>query len=136
MQHNLIRQLRRIMRIPLTPIVTDRIRKDQACPVEACCRYRSAHFRVPLESVFGVLVPEVKGAVAAARAEGAELRVEGDCVDGIHVCGVALVWDVVLAVAFEGKVRAGVSSVSAILRPWLHSETTGLTLHPFPPHTV
>lgn len=52
-----------------------------------------------------VLVPEVKGTVAAGGAEGAVLRVEGDGINGVDFCGVAG-GAVGLAVALEGEVFA------------------------------
>lgn len=105
MQHNLIRQPRRIMRIPLTPIIRDRIRKDTAGSVEARRTDTAAYFRIPLQPVFGVFVPEVEGSVAAGCGEGAVDRVEGDGVYGEDF-GVVSCGGVGLAVAFEGEVFA------------------------------
>ena len=53
-----------------------------------------------LQSMFGIFVPEVKGAVATGGREGAVLRVEGDCVDGVDFGHVPVV-TVVDTVAFE-----------------------------------
>lgn len=53
--------------------------------------------------MFGVLVPEMEGAVATGGAEGAVFGVEGDGVYGVDFGDVAL-GGVGLAVAFEGKV--------------------------------
>lgn len=44
--------------------------------------------------MFGIFVPEVKGAVAAGSRKGAVLRVEGYCIDGVdfsHIPVVAVV---------------------------------------------
>ena len=56
--------------------------------------------------MFGIFVPEVKGAVAAGRREGTVLRVEGDCVHGVDFGHVSVV-AVVDTVAFEGEVCTG-----------------------------
>lgn len=105
MQHDLIRRLGRIDRVPFTPIVTDRVGEDGAGAVESGGGNGAADLRVALEAVLGVLVPEVEGAVGPGGAEGAVDRVEGDCVDGVDVGDVALArWG--LAVAFEGEVGA------------------------------
>ena len=105
MQHNLIRPPRDIMRIPLTPIIANRIRKNIPLPIEARRADAAAYFGIPLEAVLGVLVPEVEGAVATRCAEGAVDRVEGDGVYGVDFCGVPG-GRVGLAVAFEGEVFA------------------------------
>ncbi len=85
MQHDLIRRLRRIERVALTPIVADGISKDGAIAVEARGGDGAADRGVAFEAVLGVLVPEVEGAVGAGGAEGAVDRVEGDGVDGVDV---------------------------------------------------
>lgn len=82
-QHNLDGVLRRVVLVPLAPIVRDRIRKDAARLVECGRDDRAADGRVALEAVFGILVPEVEGAVRAGCAEGAVGGVEGDVVDGV-----------------------------------------------------
>ena len=105
MQHNLIRILLVVERIPFTPIVAHRVRKDIPAAVKVRCRDRATHLRVPFESVLGVLVPEVEGPVRASGAEGAVLWVEGDGVDGEDVTAVAVVLRR-LAVAFEAEVVA------------------------------
>lgn len=76
MQHNLIRQLRRITLETLTPIITNRVREDIPRPRESRRADGPSHFWEPLESVFSVLVPEMEGAIAASRAEGAVDGVE------------------------------------------------------------
>lgn len=47
----------------------------------------------------------MEGSVTTGSTECAMLRVEGDCVDRVNVCDVALVGDV-LTVALEGEVGA------------------------------
>ena len=63
MQHNLIHALRRMMRIPFTPIIARSIRKNASSPVERRRRYRLTNFWETFESVLGIFVPEVKCAV-------------------------------------------------------------------------
>ena len=63
MQHDFIRQTGRIHRIPFTPIIADGIGKDTSTFIEIRAADRSPDLRVPLEAMFGVLVPEVEGAV-------------------------------------------------------------------------
>ena len=106
MQHNLINLPLPALGIALTPIITDGVGKDVAIPVEAGGADGAADFRVALEAVLGVLVPEVEGAVAAGGAEGAVDRVEGDGVYGVDVRDVARLGGG-LPVAFKGEVRAG-----------------------------
>lgn len=106
MQHDLIHRLRRIARVPFAPVITDRVRENGAGPVETGGADRAADLGVALKAVFGVLVPEVEGAVAAGGAEGTVDGVEVDGVDGVDVGDVAAGgWG--LAVAFEGEVCAG-----------------------------
>ena len=123
MQHNLCLNLRRIGRISLAPIVTHRIGENGACLVEARAGDHAPDFRVALEPVLGVLVPEVVGPVAAGSAEGAVYWMEGDGVDAVHVRHVTRVGRT-LPVAFEGKVEAarGSQLVSKIRRDINHSE--------------
>ena len=114
MQHNLVNHLRRVDSIPLAPVIANGISKYRSVAVEARRADCAADLRVSLEPVLGILVPKVEGAVAAGGAEGAVLRVEGDCVDRVDVGGVAAgVGGGGLAVAFEGEVgtkeRGGVS---------------------------
>jgi len=105
MQHNLIHRLRRIARVPLTPIIAHRIGENRAVPIESRRADGAPDLRVALEPVLGVFVPEVEGAVAAGGAEGTVDGVEGDGVDGEDVGDVAAAGDV-LPVTFEGEVGA------------------------------
>lgn len=107
MKHDLVWCLRGVCGVPLTPVVADGVRKNISVSVERSARDGSAHRRVSLQTVLGVLVPEVEGAVATRRAERTVDRVEGDGVDGVDVADIAVVrWR--LTVALETEVRAGV----------------------------
>jgi len=63
MQLNLDRLLWGIRGISFTPIIANRVCKDISILAEGSSRDGSAHLRIALETVFCVLVPEVKGAV-------------------------------------------------------------------------
>ena len=106
MQHDLDGLLRRVLRVALAPVVADGVGEDAARAVEGRGYDLAAHFRVPLQPVLGVLVPEVEGAVGARGTEGAVLRVEGDGVDAVDVALVARVGRG-LAVALEREVGSG-----------------------------
>lgn len=105
MQHDLVGRLRSIYGVAFAPVVADGIGEDVAGSVEGRGRDGPTDLRVPLESMLGVFVPEMKGAVRAGCAEGAVHRVEGDGVDAEDVghvaCGRRR-----LSVTFEGKVGA------------------------------
>lgn len=103
-QHDLGRVLGIVALVPLAPVVAHSIGEDGASLVEGRRRDASSHVRVSLEPVFGVLVPEVEGAVAAGRAEGPVLRVEGDVIDRVDIGDVPRGR---VSVAFEGEVGAG-----------------------------
>lgn len=103
MQHDLVRVSRRIVLIALAPVIANRVRKDRAVLVECRCCDAAPNFGVALETVLGVLVPEMEGSVGTGGAEGAVDRVEGDVVDGVTF------GDLVggrVAVALEGEVGA------------------------------
>lgn len=53
--------------------------------------------------MFGVLIPEVEGAITAGGAKSAMNGVEGDCVDGVDVVDVAVIGGG-LAMALEAEV--------------------------------
>ena len=57
MQHDLVRILRSIRRVALTPIVRNCVSKDAAGPVEVCARNGAANVGVSLKTVLRVLVP-------------------------------------------------------------------------------
>lgn len=105
MQHDLVGRLRGVAGVAFAPVVADGVREDGARVVEGRGRDRSAHLRIPLEAMLGILVPEVKGAVGAGCAEGAMHWVEGDGVDAVYVRHIACRRRR-LSVTFEGKVGA------------------------------
>jgi hypothetical protein len=88
----------------LAPVVTDGVGKDVSVFAEACCDDAAADLGVSLETVLGVLVPEVEGTVGASGGEGAVLWVERNGVHGVDLRDVA-VGGVLLAMALEGKVE-------------------------------
>lgn len=100
-QHDLAHALRRMLHEALAPVVAARIGKHVARAVEIRRDDGLARLRIALEAVFGVLVPEVKGAVAAGGGEGAVDGVKADGVDGVDVADVV---GEVLAMALEGEV--------------------------------
>lgn len=51
------------MRIALMPVIADRIRKDVPVTIECRGRNGSPNLRVALQTVFGVFIPEVEGAI-------------------------------------------------------------------------
>lgn len=103
MQHDLVRQSSVVVRISLAPIIRHGVCEDAARAVEVCRADGAADFGVAFQTVLGVFVPEMEGAVATGCAESSVLGVEGDGVDGVDVCDVALVGDV-LAVTLETEV--------------------------------
>lgn len=104
MQHHLVRILPCVALESLAPVVANSVRKNRARLVERRRRDAAADIGIPFQTVLGVLVPKVKGAVAACRAECAVLGVERDIVDRVDVCHAALRR---VAMALEGKVEAG-----------------------------
>lgn len=63
MHHDLIRILRIIASITLTPVITNCISEDISIFVERRCRDSAANCRIALESVFRYSVPEMERAV-------------------------------------------------------------------------
>lgn len=100
MQHDFIRVGLRVMRVALTPIVTDGVGEDISQPAEGRGRDAATDLRITLQSMLGVLVPEVKGPVGPGRAECAVDRMEADRVYGVDADVVSIGWRVV-AMAFE-----------------------------------
>ena len=95
----------RVATVALAPVVADGVGKDVAVLAETRRNDAAADLGVALETVLGVLVPEVEGTVGTGGGEGAVLGVEGDGVYGVDLCDVA-VGGVLLAVALEGEVEA------------------------------
>ena len=104
MQHDLVHQLWRVDAVSLAPIVAYGISKDGSVAVEVRRTDCAANSRISLKTVFGILVPEMEGAVTSCGAEGTMLWVERDGVYGENVGGLASRW--CLAVALEGEVEA------------------------------
>jgi hypothetical protein len=127
-QHDFVGVLGVIGSISLVPVVRDGVGKDGAVVVEVCTADAAADFGVALETVLGVLVPEVECAVAAGGAEGAVDGVEGDGVDRVDVGYVTGVGGV-LTMALEREVGAG-RGVSVC--SWTVSDEIKLTSSPFP----
>ena len=107
MQHDLVGRLRGIDGVAFAPVVADGVGEDTAGAVEGGGWDGSANLRVPLESMLGVLIPEMESAVGAGCAERAVHWVEGDGVDAVHVRYVTCRRRR-LPVTFEGKVGAKV----------------------------
>lgn len=81
MQHNFVRVIGGVGGVALVPIVRNGVGEDGAIVVEVSAADASANLGVALQTVLGVLVPEVEGAVTTGGAEGTMNRVEGDGVD-------------------------------------------------------
>ena len=90
MQHDFIRQLRRIGVEPFTPIIADRIRENASRAIERGRADRAPYLGIPLQPILGILVPEMERAVAPRGREGALHGMEVDRVDRIHVADIAL----------------------------------------------
>lgn len=76
MHHDLIGVLGRVLRVALAPVVADGVGEDGTSVVEASGGDGATGGGVALETVLGILVPEVERAVRASCAEGAVDRVE------------------------------------------------------------
>ena len=107
MQHDLVSSLLSVGGVAFAPVVADGVSEDVSSAVEAGSRDRTTNSRVTLETVLGVLVPEVESAVGASGAEGTVDRVESDRVDGENIADVTLGGGS-LTVALEREVRGRV----------------------------
>lgn len=85
MQHHLDGVVLRVVLETLAPVVANGVGKDASRLVERRGRDAATHVGVALETVLGILVPEVERAVRSRRAKGAVNRVERNVVDGVHV---------------------------------------------------
>ena len=103
MQHNLVGGLRGVGGVALAPVVADSVGEDASGAVESSRGDGAADGRIALQTVLGVLVPEVEGTVATGGAEGTVDGVERDGVDRVDVTDVAI-GGRGLAVALEGEV--------------------------------
>lgn len=104
MHHDFIQSLGSVSAVSLAPIVADGISKNVSIPVERRRGDGSSNERVALETVLGVLIPEVERAVAAGGAERAVLRVEGNRVQCEDVADITI-GARCLAMAFEAEIR-------------------------------
>jgi hypothetical protein len=87
--HNLIWVLWSIRGIPLAPIVTHRIRENGTVAVEGRRGNGRAGGGVALETVLGVLVPEMECSIGTSGTEGAVDWMEGNGVHRVAVCDIA-----------------------------------------------
>lgn len=108
LDHKLLRWRRR--GIPLAPVVAHRICEDVAILIECGGGDGPTNVWVAFEAVFGILIPEMEGAIGSSGRESAVLRVEGDGVNGVDA-GDVTVGGVLLAVTLEGEVEAKGKSV-------------------------
>ena len=89
-QHDLVGVVCPVALVTLAPIVAHRVSEDVASPAEVCRSDATSHVRVALQSVLGVLVPEVECAIGTCGGECTMDRVERDGVDRENVRGVAI----------------------------------------------
>ena len=76
MEHDLVWQLRIVMRVPLAPVIADSICENIAAPVEVGRADGATNLGVAFQTMLCVFVPEVECAVATGCAEGAVDGVE------------------------------------------------------------
>lgn len=91
--------------VALAPVIADCVCENISVFAEARCDDAATDFRVALEAVLCVLVPEMESAIGTGGGESAVLWVEGNGVYRKDLCGFASV-GVGLAVALERKVEA------------------------------
>lgn len=103
MQHNLVRQLLVVVLVAFAPVVADGIREDISCSAESCGGDAAAHGWVSLETMLGVLIPEVEGAVGTGGRESGVNWMPGDGIDGVDI---SYVVGGSVAVALEREVGA------------------------------
>jgi hypothetical protein len=80
-QHDLVGVVCTVVLVTLAPVVAYCVGEDGTVPAEVRSCDAAADIRVALQSVLGVLVPEVECAVRAGGGESAVNGVEGDGVD-------------------------------------------------------
>ena len=103
-QHDLVGRLLSVCGVALAPVVANSIGKDIPVPIEGSTRYGTTNTRVTFETVFGILVPEVKCTVATGGAESPMDWVETNRIDRVNVADIAVaLWS--FTVTFEGEVR-------------------------------
>lgn len=105
MKHDLCLDVLVVVRVTLAPIVRDGVCKNGAAAVERGRGDGSTNLRVALETVLGILVPEVKGTVSSSSAKGSVDRVERNVVDRVDLANITSI-ALCYAVALERKVGA------------------------------
>jgi hypothetical protein len=104
-QHDFVWIPGRIVCITFAPIVAHSVSKYVSVPVECCGGDATSDFRISLEPVFRIFVPEVKCTVGPCRAECPMYRMEGNSVNGEHLIDVS-VGGIGLTMAFEAEIGA------------------------------
>jgi hypothetical protein len=89
-QHDLVGVVCTVVLVALAPVVAHCVSEDVAGSAEVCGGDASTDIRVALESVLGILVPEVERAVGARGGEGSVYGVERDGIDRENVLSVAI----------------------------------------------
>lgn len=101
MQHDLDWVVLSVVLEALAPVIANGIGEDASRLVERRRSDATTHVGIALETVLGILVPEVERAIRSSGAKGSVDRVEGNVVDGMHVNHIALNR---VAMAFKRKV--------------------------------
>lgn len=83
MQHHLKGIARCVLLVALAPVVADGIGENVARLAERRSRNAAPNFGISLETVLGVLVPEVKCAIRSGSAESSVDRMERDVIHGV-----------------------------------------------------
>lgn len=113
MQHHLDRVVLSVVLVALGPVVAYSIGEDGTVLVEGCGSDAATNVRVALETVLGVLVPEVECSIGTSSAECAMDRVERNIVDGVDI-GDAVGWGV--AMTLEREVGAAMCQPKPVKR--------------------
>lgn len=90
MQHNLGRVVGGVGLVSLAPVIANGIGKNGTGLVEFGGGDTTTDIWITLQSVLGILIPEVECAVATGCTKRSMLRVERDVVDSIDICGLIL----------------------------------------------
>lgn len=85
MQHNLDWIALGVVLVALAPVVSNSISEDATVLVESRGGNAASDVGIPLETVLGVLVPEVERAVRSGSAKGSVDGMEGDIVDSMYI---------------------------------------------------
>jgi len=115
MQHNFVGILGVVSNMSFTPIIRNSICKDRAVSVECSSGDGSAYGRIPFQSVFSILVPEVEGSVGTSSRECSVGRMEGNRINTEDVCAVVGPGSAgSFSMTLEGKVHSGVLLVHVL----------------------